>query len=77
MTRILWIVGLSIALLVFGGWTILALIAGITHEHLNQKGWVILLGSAYGAWIIFRYLCEKVREPRINLSAEDPPPTRN
>ncbi len=62
MTRILWIIGLSFALFVFGGWTILVVIAGITHRHLNQKGLVMLLSNAYVVWITFNYLRQKISE---------------
>jgi hypothetical protein len=62
MTRILWIIGLSFALFVFGGWTILIVIAGITHRHLNQKGLVMLVCDAYIVWITFSYLRQKISE---------------
>ena len=52
MTRILWISGLSLSLLVFGGWTILILFAAITHRHLNQKGLLMLVCDAYITWIL-------------------------
>jgi hypothetical protein len=62
MTRILWIVGLSTALLFFGGWTILIVYAGISHRHLNSKGIVMLVCNGYVAWITFRYLRQKISE---------------
>ena len=55
MTRILWIVGLSTALFIFGGWTILIVYAGISHRHLNSKGIVMLVCDGYVAWITFQY----------------------
>jgi threonine/homoserine/homoserine lactone efflux protein len=64
MARIFWIVGLSFALLVFGGWTVGILIAGVTHRHLNQKGWIMLVGNAYIVWITFNYLRTKISEER-------------
>jgi NADH:ubiquinone oxidoreductase subunit H len=64
MTRILWISGLSLSLLVFGGWTILILIAAITHRHLNQKGLLMLVCDAYITWITFNYLRQKLRDHR-------------
>jgi uncharacterized membrane protein YqjE len=60
MTRILWIIGLSFALFVFGGWTILIAFAGFHHRHLNQRGLIMLVGNAYSAWITFWYLRQKV-----------------
>lgn len=56
MTRIFWIVGLSIALLMFGGMTVLCVIALITHRHLNIKGWTMLVFGGYTAWLMFRCL---------------------
>jgi len=64
MTRILWIVGLSIALFVFGGWTIGITYAGISHKHLNSKGIVMLACNGYVAWITFQYLRQKIGERR-------------
>lgn len=71
MTRILWIIGLSVALFVFGGWTIAILIAGITHRHLNTRGLVMLWGNGYIAWITFQYLREKIREPKPKRTPPD------
>lgn len=62
MTRTLWIVGLSTALFVFGGWTILIVYAGISHRHLNSKGIVMLVCDGYVAWITFQYLRQKISE---------------
>lgn len=64
MTRILWIVGLSLALLVFGGWTILIVHAGISYRHLNSKGIAMLVCDGYIAWITFQYLRQKIGERR-------------
>ena len=66
VTRILWIVGLSFALFVFGGWTILIALAGLTHRHLNAKGLMMFWGNGYIAWLVFQYLREKIREPKSN-----------
>jgi hypothetical protein len=70
MTRILWIVGLSTALFVFGGWTILIVYAGISHRHLNSKGIVMLVCNTYVAWITLQYLRQKIGERK--PSAIDP-----
>jgi NADH:ubiquinone oxidoreductase subunit H len=64
MTRKLWITGLSLALLVFGGWTILIVFAGVTHRHLNQKGLLMLVCNACAAWITFNYLRQKLGDRR-------------
>jgi hypothetical protein len=62
MTRILWIAGLSIALFVFGGWTVVIVYAGISHRHLNSRGLVMLVCNGYVAWITFQYLRHKISE---------------
>ena len=62
MTRILWIAGLSLALVVFGGWTAFIIYAGISHRHLNSKGIVMLAGNGYVAWITLQYLRQKIGE---------------
>jgi hypothetical protein len=54
--RVFRIVGLVLALCVFGGWMMVAVIAGISHHHLNSTGWVLLLGNSYIVWIIVRHL---------------------
>jgi len=72
MTRILWIIGLSFALFVFGGWTVVIAFAGFRHRHLNQRGLMMLVGNAYTAWITFWYLQQKLaeRRPTVNLPAD-------
>jgi hypothetical protein len=62
MSRILWIVGLSLALFFFGGWTIVIIYAGIAHRHLNLKGIAMLVCDGYVAWITFQYLRQKIAE---------------
>jgi hypothetical protein len=62
MTRILWITGLSLALFVFGGWTIVIIYAGISHRHLNSKGIAMLASDGYVAWITLLYLRQKISE---------------
>ena len=64
MTRALWIVGLSISLLVFGGFTAMCVIGLIFRHHLNATGVVILLSNGFISWMIVDYLRLKVREPR-------------
>jgi hypothetical protein len=53
MTRRLWIVGLSIAVVVYSGFVIVCLVALITHRHLNLRGWTILLLGAYAGYFAF------------------------
>jgi hypothetical protein len=61
MTRILWIIGLSIALLVLSGFVILCLFALITHRHLNFRGWTMLVGDVIGARFVFAGLRSAIR----------------
>jgi hypothetical protein len=70
MTRVLWIVGLSITVFVFGGAALLCIVAFITHRHLNMKGWTVLVLSAYSTYFMFRLLRSAIRygEPTKGLS---------
>ena len=61
MTRILWIVGLSIALLVFSGTVILCLVALATHKHLNSKGWTVLVCDAFLLRLILGWLRSAIK----------------
>jgi hypothetical protein len=61
MTRIFWIIGLSIALLVFSGIVIICLVAFITHRHLNFTGWTMLVFNAIGVRFIFAGLRSAIR----------------
>jgi hypothetical protein len=51
MARRLWVVGLSIVLVQFGGFAALCFFGLVTRHHLNSKGWLTLAGSAYIFWI--------------------------
>jgi hypothetical protein len=53
MPRWLWIVGLSIAVVVYSGFVIVCLVALITHRHLDLRGWTILLLGAYAGYFAF------------------------
>ena len=64
MTRILWIIGLSLSLVVFGGVTAMCLVGLITRHHLNFTGTVILLSNGFVSWRILEYLLLKIREQR-------------
>jgi len=63
MMRALWIVGLSIGLLVFGGFTVMCVIGLILRHHLNATRIVILLSNGFISWMIVDYLILKIREP--------------
>lgn len=73
MTRILWIVGLSIALFMFAAYTILCVAALIIHKHLNLTGWTMLVVSAYAAWFMFgRLRCAVVYgDPTKDMNRRD------
>jgi hypothetical protein len=64
VTRTLWIVGLSISLLVFGGFTAMCVIGLIFRHHLNGTGVVVLLSNGFISWMIVDYLRLKIRGPR-------------
>jgi len=64
MLRVLWIVGLSLSLIVFGGFTVMCVIGLILRHHLNATGVVVLLSNGFVSWMIVDYLMLKIREPR-------------
>jgi hypothetical protein len=64
MVRILWIIGLSLSVLVFPGMALLAVVALITHRHLNERGWATLCASSLITWMTIEYLWLKIRGPR-------------
>jgi hypothetical protein len=64
MTRILWIVLLAIGLFVFTGFTILCVVAWITHKHLNSTGIAMLVANGCAAWFLLGLLRKEVRERR-------------
>ena len=73
MTRWLWMIGLSFALLVFGGWAVVILITGLRHRHLNGRGWIALTVTGYIAWFTFQYLLVKIRnQPYVPEIVEEP-----
>jgi len=73
MTRIFWIVGLSIALFMFAAFSILCVAALIIHRHLNLTGWTMLVLSVYPAWFMFgRLRCAaKYGDPTKDMSRGD------
>ncbi|MEO6805378.1 MAG: hypothetical protein ABI286_09675 [Edaphobacter sp.] len=70
MRRIFWVVGLSLALLEFGGIAVGIAFRGITHRDLSGKGFFMLLANGYVAWIVFEYLRQKIARPKVNRSAD-------
>jgi hypothetical protein len=62
MKRSLWIAGLSFALLVFAGWTVLIGYAWATRGHLNSKGLIMLFGDGYATWILYQELRLKLSD---------------
>ncbi len=64
--RIFWIVGLSLALLEFGGFAVGIAVIGASHRHLSNKGFMMLLANGFATWAIARYLFEKIREPKLD-----------
>jgi hypothetical protein len=64
MARILWIVGLTIALVMFGASVVVCVTGLVTRHHLNGKGWVMLCGGACIFWITLQYLRMKIAEGR-------------
>lgn len=73
MTRTLWIIGFLIAIVAFSGFTIICLIALITHRHLNSKGWLMLVLGVYSVWFLFGRLRSAVKcgDPTKVLGGED------
>lgn len=65
MIKFLQIIGMSFALLIFGGLLIFLIVGAITHRHLNPGGIVMLIGNAYVVQFIFRELRQKIREQSV------------
>jgi hypothetical protein len=53
MTRRLWIVGLSIAVVVYSGFVIVCIAALIAHKHVDMRELTILLLGAYAGYFAF------------------------
>jgi hypothetical protein len=73
MTRILWIIGLSIALLMFVAFAILSGIALIFRNHYSIKAWAVLLSMGYGARFLYTCLRSAIRygDPTANMARAD------
>ncbi len=61
MTRIFWIVGLCIALVVISALVVICLISLVTHRHLNLEGWGMLIFGAYALRLIFGWLRSAIK----------------
>jgi Na+/proline symporter len=74
---VLWIVGLSISLLVFGGFTLSALAGLILRHHLSPVGIVILLSNGFISWMVLDYLLLKIRKrEKAQVPSSETPPAR-
>jgi len=63
MAKVLWIIGLSLSLLVFGGFTLICIVGLILRHHLNATGIFILISNGFISWMILDYLVLKIRKP--------------
>jgi hypothetical protein len=53
MSRRLWIIGLSTAVIVYAGFVVVCLAALIVHRHLDMRELTILLLGAYAGYFAF------------------------
>jgi hypothetical protein len=56
MRKALWMIGLSVALLMFGGFFVLSCVVLVRHRHLSGGGLVMLVCNGYVAWIVLRQI---------------------
>lgn len=61
MTRIFWIIGLSITVLMFAVMAITCLAGLIMRRHLNLNLWMMLISFSYGAYFMFGRLRAAIR----------------
>jgi hypothetical protein len=71
MTRILWIMLLVVSLFIFAGFTIMCVVAWITHKHLNSTGMTMLVTNGYASWCLLGLLRKEVHERRGEVKNED------
>jgi hypothetical protein len=69
MKRTIYIAGLVLSVLAFGGFAVLAAWGGITRGHLNSKGWLVLVGNPLICWIVFGELRIQFRRGRSQKTA--------
>lgn len=70
MKKTLWIVGLSVAMIPFGGFVVLGFIALVKNRHLSVRGWTTVCLNAYAAWFVFQRLMLEIRGSQ---SVPEPP----
>ena len=61
MTRILWIIGFSVTVLMFALLAVACLAALITRKHLSLTGWAMLITSSSTAWFMYGRLRAAIR----------------
>lgn len=74
MKRALWIVGLSIALLSFGGFVVLGFIVLFKNRHLSARGWTTVCLNAYATWFVFQRLMLEIRGSQSGTEPLEKPP---
>jgi hypothetical protein len=62
MRKLLWMIGLSIALLVNGGLLVACCVAVVRLGHLNSRVLLMLLGIGWITWIVARQMFLGARE---------------
>ena len=60
--KTLWMTGLSIALLMFGGLFLLCCFDLVIYWRLNLRGYVFLLSSGYITWMVLHQMFTGARE---------------
>jgi hypothetical protein len=77
MRRIFWIVGLALTLFEFGGITVGIACRALSHRHLSNHGFVMLLLNGFAAWAITQYLFAKIKESKHSrpVDSTDPVPS--
>jgi hypothetical protein len=74
VARILWIVGLGIAVFVWGGLALGSLVYAVWHRHITMFGGLNILESGGIAYACLLYMRLKLRQRRKNaLSDSDEP----
>jgi hypothetical protein len=61
MKRTLYIAGLTLSLVVFGGFAALAAWGAITRGHLNSKGWLMLVANPFVCLMVLGELRRQFR----------------
>jgi hypothetical protein len=71
--KTLWMTGLSIALLVFGGLFVLCCIDLVQYRRLNLRGYVFLISSGYITWMVLHQMFTGARELVADDEDRQPP----